>query len=127
MKVDGHMSFNQVLSFLLVLSLSVSFGCSDSKPEAKIFLSNLQPLPVAAADLERTIIIAVAGTFSPETTIMRYQKLVDYLSAKTGKPFELALRQTEEEVNDLIRTGVASLAFVSGGAYVEGQRQFGMQ
>ncbi len=121
------MNCKRILSFLLVLSLSASIGCSNAKQQPKIFLSNLQPIPVAASSYQRPIVIAVAGVFSPETTLDRYQKLVDYLSEKTGKPFELAMRTTYEEVNDMIRTGVASLAFVSSGAYVEGQREFGMQ
>lgn len=39
----------------------------------------------------------------------------------------MLLRPTYAETNDLVRTGAAALAFVCGGAYIEGQRQFGME
>lgn len=127
MNESKHLSWVHLLLLLLVISLGTAFGCSNSPRQSMIFLSDLQPLPVAAADFERPVGIAVAGVNFADATIESYQKLAGYLSVKTGRTFELMLRPTYEEVNDLVRTGVASLAFVNSGAYVEGQRQFGMQ
>ncbi len=118
-----------ILSVLLmVVTLGTSGSCSSSSQQSeKIFLSDLQPLPSVNTSVQRPIGVAVVGSSSPEVTFTRYQKVVGYLSEKTGRPFELMMRPNYEEINDLIRTGVASLAFVCSGAYVEGQRQFGMQ
>ncbi len=127
MKERKHISRVRLLSLLLVMSLGMTAGCTNADRQSKIFLSDLKPRPAAGTNLERPIGVAVAGGALPPQTIESYQKLVGYLSKKTGRPFELLLRPTYEEVNDLVRTGVASLAFVNSGAYVEGQSQFGMQ
>lgn len=127
MNIYKDISRVRLLSLVLIACLGLTTGCANSSRQSRIFLSDLQPLPAAGSNLERPVGIAVAGVDFPEATIESYQKLAGYLSEKTGKPFELMLRSTYEEVNDLVRTGVASLAFVDSGAYVEGQRQFGMQ
>jgi phosphonate transport system substrate-binding protein len=127
MNVSTHKSWVRLLSLLIVISLGMAAGCSNSNRQSMIMLSDLQPLPAAGANFERPIGIAVVGVYFSEATIESYQNLAGYLSEKTGRTFELMLRPTYEEVNELVHTGVASLALVSSGAYVEGQRQFGMQ
>ena len=126
MKTKNNIRWAQALSLLLSIPLTVTTACSNTAA-TKIILSDLQPLPAAAANLERPVVIAVAGTGLTQAFIESYQQLADYLGKYTGKTFELTLCPTYEEVNDLVRTGVAGVAFVNSGAYVEGQQQFGMQ
>jgi phosphonate transport system substrate-binding protein len=71
--------------------------------------------------------VAIAAVISPQATLEAYGPLLDYLSAKLGRPVQLIQRNTYAEINELIRSGGADLAFVCGGAYVEGQREFGME
>lgn len=71
--------------------------------------------------------IAIAAVISPQATLDAYGPLLDYLSAKLDRPVQLLQRTTYAEITELIRAGGADLAFVCGGAYVEGQRDFGME
>lgn len=71
--------------------------------------------------------VAIAAVVSPQATLDAYGSLLDYLSARLDRPVHLIQRGTYAEINELIRSGEADLAFVCGGAYVEGQREFGME
>ena len=71
--------------------------------------------------------VAIANVYSPKANVKNYQPLVDYLGQKLGRPAEMVQRSTYAEVNDLVRSGYVDLAFVCTYAYVEGQKQFGME
>ncbi|MBI3362995.1 MAG: phosphate/phosphite/phosphonate ABC transporter substrate-binding protein [Chloroflexi bacterium] len=71
--------------------------------------------------------VAIAAVISPQATLDAYGPLLDYLAARLDRPVQLMQRGTYAEINELIRSGRADLAFVCGGAYVEGQREFGME
>jgi phosphonate transport system substrate-binding protein len=71
--------------------------------------------------------VAIAAVISPQATLDAYGPLLNYLSAKLDRPVQLIQRNTYAEINELIRSGGADLAFACGGAYVEGQREFGME
>ncbi len=64
--------------------------------------------------------VAIAAVVSPQATLDAYGSLLDYLSARLDRPVHLIQRGTYAEINELIRSGEADLAFVCGGAYVEG-------
>lgn len=70
--------------------------------------------------------VAVAAILSPQSTIHTYDRLAEYLSAALDRPVELVQRATYAETNELIRTRQVDLAFICTGAYVRGQREFGM-
>jgi phosphonate transport system substrate-binding protein len=71
--------------------------------------------------------VAIAAVISPQATLEAHGPLLDYLAAKLDRPVQLIQRGTYAEINELVRSGSADLAFVCGGAYVEGQREFGME
>ena len=87
------------------------------------------PAPTANLDEPRKLPlrVAIAAVISPQATLDAYGLLLDHLSAKLDRPVQLIQRGTYAEINELIRSGGADLAFVCGGAYVEGQREFGME
>lgn len=116
-----------ILLVIFIVLSGVIAGCSYSRHQPEISLSNLQPLPEVSVSGQKPLGVAVAGVLSPSTTLVKYQKIADYIGAKLGRPAELLLRPTYAEINDLVRTGAAGIAFVCAGAYVEGQRQFGME
>ncbi|RME11302.1 MAG: phosphate/phosphite/phosphonate ABC transporter substrate-binding protein [Ardenticatenia bacterium] len=66
--------------------------------------------------------VAIAAVLSPEATFETYRPLLTYLSEELDRPVELLQRGTYAEVNELVRTGQADVAFVCGGGYVEGER-----
>jgi len=71
--------------------------------------------------------VAVAAVVSPKVTLDSYRGLLDYLAMRLDRPVELLQRPTYAEINALVRSGQADVAFVCGGAYVEAQRDFGME
>lgn len=92
-----------------------------------ISLTQLEPLPAAAQDDVRPLRVAIAAIISPQGTVDSYSLLLDYLSSHLNRPVELVQRRTYDEVNQLIASGDVDLALICTGAYVEGQRTFGMQ
>lgn len=71
--------------------------------------------------------VAVAAVISPVATLDAYGPLLEYLAAHLDRPVELIQRQTYAEINELVRSGQVDVAFVCGGAFVEGERDFGME
>jgi phosphonate transport system substrate-binding protein len=71
--------------------------------------------------------MAVAAVISPQATMESYRPLTEYISSRLDRPVELIQRGTYAEINDLVRSGAVDLAFVCGGAFVEGERDFGME
>ncbi len=112
------------LSLILVLLVS---GCAPRSDLPYVQLSNLHPLPAAAAGEVVPLRVAVAAVISPKGTAESYQPLLGYLSRKLDRPVELVQRRTYAEVNDLIERGEVDMAFVCTSAYVIGRRDFGME
>jgi len=72
--------------------------------------------------------MAVAPVISPrETFNSRYRDLLNYLGDKLGLPVELVQGKTYAEINDLVRTGDVTLAFVCTNPYLQGRDDFGME
>lgn len=71
--------------------------------------------------------IAVASVLSPRETFRSYQDLVTYLGRRAGRTTEFIQRPTYGEINTLVRSGKADVAFICTLAYVEGRREFGME
>jgi len=85
-------------------------------------------VPVASSEGETTIRMAVAPVISPrETFNSRYLDLLEYLGEKLGLPVELVQGKTYAEINDLVRSGDVTLAFVCTNPYLQGRDDFGME
>lgn len=89
--------------------------------------TNATPVSPSPFSDKMPLRVAVAAVISPRSTLESYDALLDYLSRRLERPVQLIQRQTYAEVNDLVRVGQVDVAFVCGGAYVEGQREFGME
>ena len=115
----------------LVLTAFLLFLAACGKPAyPRVSLAEAgTPAPTANPGEPRKLPlrIAIAAVISPQATLDAYGPLLDYLSTKLDRPVQLIQRNTYAEINELIRSGGADLAFVCGGAYVEGQREFGME
>lgn len=114
------------IAILLLVLVTACAPAFPPEPVAYVELDNLQPLPTPSQE-GIPLRLAVAAVISPKGTVESYSALVDYLSAKTGRPVELVQRRTYLEVNDLIEHGEVDLAFVCTSAYITGQGEFGMQ
>ena len=102
-------------------------GCGAASAQPVVRLSELAPLPDVSQSGIVPLRVAVAAVVSPQGTVESYQDLLRYLSARLGRPVELAQRRTYAEVNDLIEKGEVDMAFVCTSAYVAGHDRFGME
>ncbi|MGC8827391.1 MAG: phosphate/phosphite/phosphonate ABC transporter substrate-binding protein [Anaerolineae bacterium] len=71
--------------------------------------------------------MGAAAILSPKATSSEYAALKSYLERELGMPVELVQRGTYAEINELLRTRQIDFAFVCTGAYVRGEREFGME
>lgn len=116
------------VQFLCVLALIASSGCGPPQ-YPQITLADEQS-EEPAAPVRAGVVplrVGVAGVISPRETYRVYQEMVSYLGEEIGRPAQLVQRQTYAEINDLVRSGGVDLAFVCGGAYIEGEKDFGME
>lgn len=113
---------------LLPIALLLAACASQASDPAIIRLSDLQPLPPESeSDGTLPLRVAVAAVVSPKGTAESYQPLLNYLGVKLGRPVELIQRRTYAEINDLVKSGAADVAFVCTSAYVAGHDEFGME
>ncbi|NHZ71870.1 MAG: phosphate/phosphite/phosphonate ABC transporter substrate-binding protein [Aquificales bacterium] len=110
----------------LIFILAFLMAC-DNQPDYPVVRLNVAAQgDVVAADLAPGKIplrVAVAAVISPKATFDTYSPLLDYLARHLDRPVELLQRPTYAEINELLRTGQADVAFVCGGAFVEGERE----
>jgi phosphonate transport system substrate-binding protein len=71
--------------------------------------------------------VAVAAILSPKRNLEAYHDLLTFMGRRLGRGVQIFQRGTYAEINDLIRHREADLAFACGGAFVAGEREFGMQ
>ena len=109
--------------FLLAFTLS---GCVP-KTAPYIDLNALTPLPPQMEAEIKPLRVAVSAVISPQGTVESYTPLLDYIAVRLERPIELVQRPTYAEVNRLVEIGDVDVAFVCTGAYLIGEREFGME
>jgi phosphonate transport system substrate-binding protein len=115
------------VAVLLVLALVLS-GCSAGP--AKTVSLHKTDANAAVKDKSAGKVplrVAVSSILSPKETLTVYQPAVEYMEDKLGYPVVLLQRKTYKEVNDLVQSGGADVAFVCSGGYVAGNDTFGME
>lgn len=119
------MHLQQKRIFLLCLMGALLFGVltfcngcqNQQKPQidfATVEKTSVKSEPHISA---KPLTIAFASVMSPQTTRQSYQKIVDILSKKLNRPVVLIQRKTYKELNTLLESGEADIAFLSTGAY----------
>jgi len=125
MRSDNH-CVNKVFAIICILICFILSACVSSQ-EPFIDLNALTPvLPNESRDT-LPLRVAVSAVISPQGTVESYAPLLDYIEARLKRPIELVQRSTYAEVNKLVETGEVDVAFVCTGAYIIGERDFGMQ
>lgn len=126
MKINSRALY--YFGLLAALALLLSACGPDPLPRVHLAEGN-PPAPTLAPGKspKLPLRVAVAAVISPQATLDAYGPLLDYLAARLDRPVQLLQRNTYAEINGLIGSGGADLGFVCGGAYVEGQREFGME
>lgn len=111
---------------LLALMLVLLTACNSGAKTPYVRLQTDDSAQVAGeqrAAGKLPLRVAVAAVLSPKATFDIYAPMLDYLSQHLDRPVELLQRSTYAEINELIRTGQADVAFVCGGAFIEGERE----
>ncbi len=114
------MKYASIIFFLFFILIS---GCVD-KTE-KINLSVVEEPQNVIND--PAVRVAIASVVSPKESYEYYEDMIQYLSRKLGGSVKIVQRRSYREINDLIKNNKIDLAFVCGGAYIDGNLEFGMK
>lgn len=125
----------QVLRAALVVAVvaasALGAACLGDEPDLTVRLDERVEIGATSATpatpAAGTLRIAIAGVMSPSRTLDAYDQLLSYLGRRLGVRVTVDQRSSYAEVNELLRTGQADLAFVCSRAYLEGKEQFGME
>ncbi|MBI5848911.1 MAG: phosphate/phosphite/phosphonate ABC transporter substrate-binding protein [Nitrospirae bacterium] len=110
---------------LIFVMLQLIAGCNQNPPQ-KINLEKRKAV-VAEKKNGKAIRIAVGGMITPREGFAYYRQFLDYIGEKMEKPVEFVDREDYAEINKLVATGQVDLAFVCGGPYVDGKKEFDME
>jgi len=116
-----------ITSVLILLILAAGCGEGDQHKKVRLSTGGKSEAALPAKGQKVPLRVAVAPVISPRESFKLYATLLDYVSRKIERPVDFIQRRTYGEINELVRYGHADLAFVCDYAYVEGQRDFGMQ
>ena len=114
------MKYAYIIFFLFIVLIS---GCVD-KTE-KINLSVVEKPQEVVND--PAIRVAIASVVSPKESYKYYEDMIQYISQKIGGSVKIEERKSYQEINDLIKNNEIDFAFVCGGAYIDGNTEFGMK
>ncbi|HML32001.1 phosphate/phosphite/phosphonate ABC transporter substrate-binding protein [Sporomusa sphaeroides] len=119
-----------ILATVLFFMAGIVGGCAGIGPPKQVRLQNTEPTgdtTNSTRNREMPLRVAVSSILSPRETLTVYQPLLEYLEAKLGQQVVLLQRKTYKEVNEILSTGNADIAFVCSGNYAASSQQFGME
>ena len=128
--------FNNSIVFLRTLILFCAFivifysSCSKDRPVIERNTSNSgQPLADAETEYSEKpeLSVAIGAMISPEITRAYYLEILQLIADQMGCILSVSQRRTYAEVNELVENNEVDFAFVCSGAYVAGNRDFGME
>ena len=111
------------MALIFVLLIVLISGCVD-KTE-KINLSVVEEPQKVVNDT--AVRVAIASVVSPKESYEYYEDMIQYISQKIGGSVKIVQRRSYKEINDLIKNNEIDFAFVCGGAYIDGNSEFGMK
>lgn len=121
------MSSKPFLLICVLFLFCLSYGC-DNQPEAvKVDLEKRSEVKVGPGPTnghDQTIKLGIGSMITPKEGYVYYRRLAGYLEKKLGRPVTIVDRGTYREFNALLASSGLDLAFVCGGPYVEGRRDF---
>ena len=128
--------FNNSKVFLKTLILFSTFivifysSCSKDRPVIERNTSNSgQTLADAETEYSEKpeLSVAIGAMISPEITRAYYLEILQLIADQMGCILSVSQRRTYAEVNELVENNEVDFAFVCSGAYVAGNRDFGME
>lgn len=110
-------------SLIIVIFILLISGCVDKKD--KIDLSVTQETNTSFN--EPVVRVAIASVVSPKESYEYYGEMIQYISQKLGGEVKIIQKRSYQEINDLVKNKEIDFAFVCGGAYIDGNSEFGMK
>jgi len=111
---------------LLLLVLAGATACDRQSPQP-VSLEKRQELPAPQKlPEEKNLTICVGAMITPQDGYVYYRQLIDFLAEKLNLHITALDPGNYEEVNHLMGTGEADVAFICSGPYVEGHARFGL-
>lgn len=110
-----------IICFFCLFCFFCLIGCGKTPSADYIDFNKTQSMvqdDITTTNGQRPLVIALAAVISPQETIDCYRILAQRISAVTGHPTVLVQRKTYVEVNKLLSSGEADIAFLSTGSYV---------
>ena len=109
------------------LLAGMAAACSQGAATIDFSKTEGQTTSELAAPSDGVLRMAVAPVLSPVPTFGLYEELGSYLADRLGRPVQLIQGKTYQEINDLVKSGEASVGIVCTGAYLQGRDDFGME
>lgn len=81
----------------------------------------------SSAKSNENIGFAVSPMASPAATASSFSELINYLTKKMNKKVVLKQRRKYADINEMLKSGEALVAFTCTGAYLAGREQFGLE
>ena len=110
---------------LLLLGTGTLTSCKQDLPTVN--MSEQAHTPKKETASKPRLRVAIGALISPDSTRELYFDLVKLIGARLGMQTVITQRRTYAEINHLLETAAADLAFVCSGPFVRGQQAFGLE
>lgn len=108
---------------VLAAAIMAVAGWQSLRPVREVRLYDDASPPTGTWATEPVLRVVVGSMISPQSTLDRYQGLVQFLGGQVGRKGVLLQRRTYFESNQTLATAQAELGFVCTGAWLQGERQ----
>lgn len=120
------MGWSRFCTVVLLIVVAGLTGCRKDEP-LQVRLNDRQNLGQTATPGNRGLTVCVGSMITPQEGYGYYRQLIDYLSARLQLKITPIDPGNYTETNRLLATGGADFAFVCGGPYVAGHKDFGLE
>jgi len=119
---------NNIRKFCVFAMLFLIAGCGDRENVKSVNFDKTENILVKkAATGQQALRIAVGGMITPREGFAYYRRFLTYIENKSGTHVDFVDRENYAEINKMLKNGEIDVAFVCGGPYVDGHKEFGME
>jgi phosphonate transport system substrate-binding protein len=115
-----------ILALCFILPLS---ACDRASQPVSVDTSKRAQVTATkeVTDNNQAIRLGIGSMITPKQGYIYYRRLSNYLEKRLKRPVTIVDRGTYREFNNLLAGGGLDMAFVCGGPYVQGYRDFGLK
>ena len=117
-----------LILMLFSIGITALANCSKKEEPVSIDLQKREIISPVEKHLDKEPLrIAVGGMITPKEGFIYYRRFLDYIGEKLNRHVEFVDRESYAEVNNLVKKREVDVAFVCGGPYVVGHKEFRME